>query len=181
MEEDELPESLVQDDEEGGFIDLDLRLVRAEARPDGTFAAAGRGRHAGHTIGFALELDAAWKQTPIGEQPSERFFYWGTGTVRSTGSDSNALLTALAELYQFTISPGAMRPETKVAVVGLANDPCLLPGNPTYMKLFFESEDPERYAEVYVNVIGPEQRLELHEKDPHYRRPLLRALSEGAA
>ena len=181
MEDDDLPESLVQDEEEGGFVDLDLRLVRAEAHPNGTFAAEGRGRHAGRTIGFALELDAAWKPTPIGERQSDGFFYWGTGTVRATGEESNALLSVLAELYQLTVSPGAMRPETKVAVVALANDPALLPGNPTHMKLFFESEDPERYAEVYVNVIGPEQRLELHEKDPHYRRPLLLALSEGAA
>jgi hypothetical protein len=73
-----------------------------------------------------------------------------------------------------------MRLKTTVAVVGLGDDPRLLPNRPTHMKLFFESEEPERYAEVYVNVIGPEQRIELHEKDPEYRKPLVRALSEGA-
>ena len=87
----------------------------------------------------------------------------------------------LAELYELPIALGAMRSETKVAVVGLANDPKLLPDNPTHMKLFFENEDPERYAEVYVNIVAPEQRLELHEKDPDYRRPVLLALGDRAA
>jgi hypothetical protein len=46
------------------------------------------------------------------------------------------------------------------------------------MKLFFENEEPNRYAEVFVNVIAPERRIELHEKDPEYRKPLLCALGE---
>ena len=47
------------------------------------------------------------------------------------------------------------------------------------MKLFFENEEPGHYAEVFVNVIAPEQRIELHEKDPEYRMPQLRALDAG--
>ncbi len=47
------------------------------------------------------------------------------------------------------------------------------------MKLFFENEDPDRYAEVFVNVIASEHRIEWHEKDPDYREPLLRALGDG--
>jgi len=181
MEDEVLPESLVQHEEEGRFVDLDLRLVRLESRADGTFLAEGRGRHAGRTIGFAIHLDSEWQARPIGECESEGFFYWGFGTVRSIGSESDVLLAVLAELYQLRITPGKMRSETKVAVVGLANDPTLLPHNATHMKLFFENEDSGRYAEVYVNVVAPQQRIELHEKDPDYRRPLLLALGEGTA
>ena len=42
MSDDDYPESLVQDDEEGGFVDLDLRLTRLDVRPAGTFFAEGR-------------------------------------------------------------------------------------------------------------------------------------------
>ncbi|HMC88972.1 MAG TPA: hypothetical protein VKI17_05470 [Gemmataceae bacterium] len=178
MNDDGLPESLVQDEEDGGFVDLDLRLVRLDVRPDGTFLAVGRGRHASRTLGFALQLDAEWKATPIGE--SDSFFYWGSGTVRSSGLESDVLLATLAELYDISVPTVPMRLETKVAVVGLGDDPRLLPDRPTHMKLFFENEDSDRYAEVYVNVIAPEQRIELHEKDPEYRKPLLRALGDGA-
>ena len=106
------------------------------------------------------------------------FFYWGSGAVRSIGLESDALLTTLAELYGQSVPPRPMRLETRVAIVGLADDPRLLPNRPTRMKLFFESEDPDDYAEVYVNVIGPEGRIELHEKDPEYRKPLVRALGK---
>ena len=96
----------------------------------------------------------------------------------SIGLESDTLLAALAELYKVPGDVGPMRTKTRVAVVGLANDPRLLSGSPTHMKLFFENEEPSRYAEVYVNVIAPEGRIELHEKDSEYRKPLLRALSE---
>ena len=48
------------------------------------------------------------------------------------------------------------------------------------MKLFFhaDSEDEARYAEVFTNINVEEGLLEFHEKDPAYRGPLLRALSE---
>jgi hypothetical protein len=178
MNDDDLPESLVQDDEEGGFVDLDLRLIRLDLRPDGTFLAEGRGRHGRRTLGFALALDTEWKAMPIGD--SDSFFYWGSGAVRSIGLESDALLATLAELYGLSVPSRPMRLETRVAVVGLADDPRLLPNRPTRMKLFFESEEPDSYAEVYVNVIAPERRIELHEKDPEYRKPLLRALAEEA-
>ncbi len=132
MNDDYLPESLVQDEEEGGFVDLDLRLVRLDVRADGTFLAEGRGRHCGVTLGFALQLNAEWKTTPIGDSGS--FFYWGSGTVHSIGLESDVLVATLAELYEVPRPPGPMRRETKVAVVGLANDPRLLADRPTHMK-----------------------------------------------
>ena len=176
MNDDDLPESLVRDEEEGGFVDLNLRLVRLDIRPNGTFFVEGRGRHTGRTLGFALELNAEWKMTSIGD--GDGFFYWGSGSVCSIGRESDALLVTLAELYKIPVDMGPMRIETPVAVVGLANDPRLLSEAPTHMKLFFENEEPSRYAEVFVNVIAAERRMELHEKDPGYRKPLLRALAE---
>ena len=66
MNEDDLPESLVQDEEEGGFVDLDLRLVRLDVRPNGTFFAEGRGRYNSCTLWICprtrcrVEDDAHW-------------------------------------------------------------------------------------------------------------------------
>jgi hypothetical protein len=178
MNDDELPESWVQGDEEGAFVDLDLRLTRLDIRPDGTFLAEARGTHGSRTLGFALALDAEWKATPIGN--SKSFFYWGSGAVRSIGVESDAFLASLAQLYGLSVLTRPMRPETRVAVVGLADDPRLLATRPTRMKLSLESEEPNSYAEVYVNVIAPKRRIEFHEKDPEYRKPLLRALGEGS-
>jgi hypothetical protein len=83
MNDDDLPESLVQDDEEGGFGDLYLRLIRLDLRPDGTFLAEGRGRHGRRTPGFALALDTEWKATPIGESDSASTSLYPTHSYQS--------------------------------------------------------------------------------------------------
>jgi len=44
MNDADLPESLVQN-EDDGFVDLDFRLVRLEALPSGGFFAEGREKH----------------------------------------------------------------------------------------------------------------------------------------
>ena len=68
-------------------------------------------------LGLALQLNAEWKATPIGH--SDSFFYWGSGTVRSIGLESDVLLATLADLYNVSVATGPMRLETRVAVVGL--------------------------------------------------------------
>lgn len=42
------------------------------------------------------------------------------------------------------------------------------------IKLFFESDDESRYAELYLNIDLPATRLELAERDPDYRGPIVR-------
>ncbi|MEZ0273788.1 MAG: hypothetical protein ACAH88_02695, partial [Roseimicrobium sp.] len=56
---------------------------------------------------------------------------------------------------------------------------------PVKMKLFFSpgENDPhfeDRYAEHFLNFDLAAKRIEFREKDPGYREPLLRALSEAA-
>ena len=45
------------------------------------------------------------------------------------------------------------------------------------MKLFFETEDPEDYAELYVNINDKEHWLELREKDEGYREQVIKFLT----
>jgi hypothetical protein len=39
--EEELPDALMQDEEEAGFVDLDFALVELESRADGSWLAIG--------------------------------------------------------------------------------------------------------------------------------------------
>jgi len=45
------------------------------------------------------------------------------------------------------------------------------------MKLFFETEDPEDHAELYVNINEKEHWLEIREKDESYRRQIIKFLT----
>jgi hypothetical protein len=165
---------LVTDEEEGGFIDLDFRLLRLDVKSNGVVVAIGKGRHGGRVVGFAIELNPEWNAQPI--ENADSFLFWGSGVVPSIGAERDTILAMLSDLYGVPLDSGMMRSEIKVSIVGLGDDPRCVSEKPTHMKLFFEA-DPDHYAEVFVNVIASEGRLEFHEKDPEYRKPLIRALS----
>lgn len=175
MGRDALELEWADEDDWDGFVDLVFDITRLDTRPDGTQLVEGRWRRDGQAVGFALELDSCWARQSM--EDAGDFLYWGAGTVRSVGAESDGLLALLDRLYGTEAAPGPMRPATRVAVVGFVTDPRLLCLQETHLKLLFESEDPARYAEVYVNVFAQEGRLELLEKDSDYRRPLLRRLA----
>jgi lipocalin len=47
------------------------------------------------------------------------------------------------------------------------------------MKLFFESEPKEAYAEFFTNIDLVQAKMEFREKDPEYRVPLVAAPDGG--
>jgi len=48
-------------------------------------------------------------------------------------------------------------------------------------KLFFESEEDDRYAELYLNIDVAGARIELNEKDDDYRKALVLALADAGS
>ena len=61
----------------------------------------------------------------------------------------------------------------------LAGNPSRLPAEPVKMKLFFESDEDDLSAEVYLNFSVLERHVQFHEKDQDFRRPLVLALGEN--
>jgi hypothetical protein len=94
--------------------------------------------------------------------------------------ESDALAMALSRLYGLPHAGLRMLPEIRTEAVGLASDPRLIESEPVKMKLFFHSENEDRYAEMFLNIDRRAQTVELHEKDPEYRKDLVRALTERA-
>ena len=64
-------------------------------------------------------------------------------------------------------------------VVCLGGDPTAVPRQSLKMKFFFNSEGESRYAEVFINLDFDAAVGQFHEKDPEYRLPLLRSLTEA--
>jgi hypothetical protein len=86
----------------------------------------------------------------------------------------------MAKLYGIKHAGLRMLSEVRAEAVGLASDPQSIESKAIQMKLFFNSENEERYAEVFFNVDRSAQVVEIHEKDPEYRSNLIRALTERA-
>lgn len=157
-----------------GFVDIDLPIIQVESKLSSLVSVVARGKIQGAVVGFAVDLDSKWIVKPI--ENANASFYWGKGRLRSIGPDSDAFSKLLAGLYQLPCATVKMPSRIEVEVVGLANDPRLVKSNPTKMKLFFNANSENNYAEVFLNLDLNSKVLEFHEKDPEYRAPLLRAL-----
>ena len=75
-----------------------------------------------------------------------------------------------------------MKPQIRFNAVSLEGNPLQADKGDLKIKLFFESngEDEENYAEVFTNIECGEELLEVREKDPGYRAPLVKAITDQA-
>jgi hypothetical protein len=159
-----------------GFIDIDFQIVKFTKQPDGTMRFHAKGRLQGQNVGFAIELLPDWKKSPI--EKSDQFFYWGNGRFIRTGEDTDKFVAVVSALYELHPTATHSQKIVEAEVVGLANDPTLARLEPTRMKFFFNTSGGEdAYAEVFINIDPRSNKLQFHEKDPEYRKPLIKSLS----
>jgi hypothetical protein len=169
-----LPGALSEAD---GFVDIDLPLARitgSDASP--VYECVGRIAEA--TIGFSVSLDDTWSEQQL--EGTDATVFWGNGELRSLGSYSNNLVALLASKYgNNSYAERPMLARCRAQVVCLGGNPTMLPRENLKMKFFFNTEDEHRYAEVFVNLDFDSAVGQVHEKDPEYRLPLLRSLTEA--
>lgn len=165
----------VTSEEEEGFHDLVFYLSEHKRLPDGSQSIRGSGTHKGRALGFEAVLGPTWKSGSIGGG-IPIVTYQGIVTYRATGPDSDAFVQALDELYGTKVAPAAMAREIRFAAISLEGDPRHLDKGPVKIKLFFEADDEERYAELFTNIDLSSRRVEVREKDQGYRLALVKAL-----
>jgi hypothetical protein len=86
-------------------------------------------------------------------------------------------LQALDQVYQTNVGHRRMRDRVSFIAVSLAGLPFETEHESVKMKLFFESDAEERYAEFYLNIDPRNSSVQFHEKDADYRRGAVLALS----
>jgi len=161
---------------EEGFVDIDLPIADVRREADGAVAITARALIDNVIVGFAIDIRRDWKATPLS---GSDFLYFGKVSLRSLGEDSNRFVALLARLYKVSQPSRPMLVKLELVAVGLADDPSKVMTTPVRMKLFFDPDDEgSGEAEVYVNVDVAARKLQFNEKDPEYREPLVRALTE---
>jgi len=165
----------VTSESEEGFHDLVFWLQDIKQLPDGSQSLHGLGTYQGRPLGLEVVLGPTWQAGSLGKDVP-LVTYSGVVTYRSTGADSDAFIQALDGIYSTKLSPKVMRRETPFTAISLGGDPRDLKSGAVHMKLFFESDKQDEYAEFYTNIRLADHRLEVHEKDPEYRLPIIKAL-----
>lgn len=172
------PPEITAECEEDGFVDLGFAITAAERLADGAVALHAAGVHRGQAVGLTVVLSAAWRAGALGPKVP-LVTYTGTVTYRSAGAPSDALMRALDELYGTRLGATALRPETVFTGISLDGEPGDPGKGPVKLKLFYETGGDDGYAELYTNLDLARGILQIHEKDPDYRAPIVRALAGG--
>jgi hypothetical protein len=165
----------VTSEEEAGFHDLIFYIQEHKRLPDGSQSIRGLGTHKGRPLGLEVVLGPSWQAGSLGKN-IPLVTYRGIVTYRSTGTDSDAFVQVLDELYGAKVSPKAMGKETQFTGISLGGDPRDVAKGPVKIKLFLESGKEDEYAELFTNIELAAHRLEVHEKDEGYRSQVVRAL-----
>ena len=169
-----LPE--ITSESDTGWHDLVFRIQSAGSVSDGSQLLRVAGTYHGTPVSLDVFLAPTWKEGQLASNVP-LVTYRGMVGLRSLGVQSDRLLVVIDELYGTAQHPRRMRPQTDFTGISLEGDPRHLKAGATKIKLFFESEDEKRYAELYLNIDLRAAKLELAEKDPDYRAPIVRALS----
>jgi hypothetical protein len=169
-----LPE--ITSESEEGFHDLVFYIQDFKRFEDGTQMVRASGTYKGRKVGLDIILGAHWVSGSIGKAVP-LITYRGSASYRSIGSESDAFLKILDELYGTKLNPKSIKGETQFTGISLGGDPRDLAKGPVKIKLFYESGSDSSYAELYTNIELAKSKLEIREKDPDYRSPIVRALT----
>ncbi|HEX3250279.1 MAG TPA: hypothetical protein VHS05_12685 [Pyrinomonadaceae bacterium] len=69
-----------------------------------------------------------------------------------------------------------MNKATEFIAISLGGDPRDLAKETVKIKLFFDSDEEDRYAELFTNIDLKARKLYIREKDEEYRAAIVRAL-----
>jgi hypothetical protein len=160
---------------EDGFVDVDLPISDYHVAGDGTSSVIAKGRIDGQTVSFAVDFGGDWKMQRM--EDADLAFYRGNGRIRSLGQESDAFLALLVRKYGISRPPPKMAPGTAMTMFGLNNDPRALHTTPARIKIFFEDNGEDNYAEAFLNIDLSNRVLEFHDKDPDYHQGIVASLA----
>lgn len=172
---DKPPEIMSESEPNEDLRDLLLYVQEHKRLADGTQIIRASGVHKDKPVAFEVVLSSTWEPGSFSTD-LELVVYLGTVTYRSVGSDSDSFVQVLDGLYDVKLRPTTMRKETLFSGLTLEGDPRDLSKGEVKIKLFYESNDEDKYAEFYTNIDLASRKLYFNEKDPDYRSPVVRAL-----
>jgi hypothetical protein len=156
--------------------DLVFSIQKQDVAADGSRTLQVQGTHKGAEVGLIIVLGAKWES--VAPDPKSTFaFHTGRVEYRSVGPSSNALLTALDEIYETKLQPKGMNPATEFSAASIDGDPDDLGKGEVKIKLTYVDKREDRMAEVYTNIDLPKRQLRICEKDPAFRAALIKALT----
>ena len=165
----------ITSESEEGFHDVVLSIQDHKKLTDGSQTILASGLYKGRKVSVEIYLAPEWRSGPADPDVPITTFQ-GTVSYHSVGAESDLLLQVIDELYGTKRSPKAMNKATEFTAISLGGDPRDLTKEPVKIKLFFDSNVEDEYAELFTNIDLQARKLYIREKDEEYRPAIVRAL-----
>lgn len=165
----------------GQFRSLVLSINEYKRLPDGSQSMIVMATNKNDRLSLEVVLDAGWQSKDLGKgipqlKGLQLMMHRGTVAYRSIGPESDAFVQALDEIYGTKTNPKAMIKERRFPAVSLEGDPSDLSKGVAKMKLFYEPDKEEDYAEFFTNIDLRNNTFTLAEKDVEFRVQIVKAL-----
>lgn len=165
---------------EEGFVDLTFRL--SNLVDDGRYyhfhlAASHKRRTVGMDVVLVKGIKSGFNSRM--DLVKKHVYRMGVRFLRS-GVESDRLISAISELYGSRRSPKKMVDEETFTAIALHQGDLDMENECVKLKLFGKDTEPfdeDAYYESFFNVDIANEFVFWNEKDPDYRKPLLRALA----
>jgi len=167
---------------EDGFVDLTfhIRDLTADGKHYHFHLAAS---HKRKTVGMDVVLVKGVKSALSAKMELiAKYVYRPRVVFRRSGAESDRLIAAIGELYGAKRAPKTMVDEETFTAIALHQGKLDIEREPVRLKLFGKDAEPideKAYYESFFNVDLANGFVFWNEKDPEYRKPLLRALGSG--
>lgn len=167
---------VINSNTEIGFQDLTFNIDKYWVDEKLNHNVQAFGEFENNVVGFIITFKSDMKMGVINNRLVKDAFYREGITVSSLGKESDIFLNVLAKLYEIKQKNLKMKQKVSFTSFALGGDPQNFQEENLKFKCFYENE--QLYSEFYINVDLKKKILEFKEKDPEYRKNILKAFSE---
>jgi hypothetical protein len=172
-------EGAVKIEQEYGFISVHFPLLRSKTiqypdKIEGLILEFG-GQLNGKTVGTFAQILMDWEEQK--SKDAGFSFWWSAARLESAGVRSNVFVNELASIYGLKMSSLRAKPISSFKVVSVAKKPSSS-ASEIKLKAFIDVDGGENYAEFFFNIDLKRKIVSISEKDPEYRKAMIRAFAE---
>ena len=165
---------LTQTDDD--FVDFSFDIINTKKKLFGSIILECAACNEGKNVGFCLEIKCNMRG--ITNNDFRTFHTYPKGMKLTYQKDlSDDFISSVSQLYGFGGTDLKLKESAYIECGAINVNPMNLQTEEVQFKCFLEANDEAKYAEFYINVDLPNQKLYFNEKDPDYRENIIRYFS----
>ena len=163
---------------EEGWIDIFLNIVDTIDSNESVVLTC-KGLYKGDIVGLRIDVRKGMEAGLLPtDEINQNAFYRDGIRFYSIGLESDKLIKAISELYQFPTDKPFLGQIVGAMTFSLNSSAVDLTKRQKYnFKMFFHEDSEDLYSEMFCNIDLEKNLVELHEKDSEYRENIIKTFS----